>query len=123
MKLTLIAALSSAAIAFGAAWSWQGSRCDADKFLERAIKAEASVERVSRDLRREVAARRASEQIADDRERERDAARQRAASLSEDLTEIGDNADEQYQTCRAVPVPDAIRERLQRAQRGDRAAD
>ena len=122
LKLTAIAAAVSAAIAFGAAWSWQGSRCDAGAEAERADRLQAALDGTSEALRREIDKRRQSEQIAAEHLRERDRARQRAASLSADLTQLGDNADEQYQNCRAVPVPDSIRERLQRAQRHNRAA-
>ena len=122
LKVTAIAAAVSAAIAFGAAWSWQGSRCDADAYREQADRLQAALDGTSEALRREIDKRRQSERIAAEHMAERDRARDRAASLSQDLKQLGDNADEQYQACRAVPVPDAIRERLHRAQGNDRAA-
>ena len=122
LKVTAIAAAVSAAIAFGAAWSWQGSRCDAGAEAERADRLQAALDGTSEALRREIGKRRRSEQVSARHLESLYTARDRNAQLDNELTQLGDDADEQYQNCRDVPVPDAIRERLQRAQGNDREA-
>lgn len=50
MKITIIAAAIAAAVGFGSAWSWQGSRCDADAQRLRADLAEERAARAERTI-------------------------------------------------------------------------